>query len=135
MSVDGILAAGRATALARMRDMVRLYSQAPDSFDRVTGTTVPGVVTVLYEGLARVKAVAAAGEDTQAGEREVRLHEYQVSLPWSAPLAPGMRVLPGMRVEVTASPDARMTGLTLWVTGVQYGDQATAWRITTEDRS
>jgi Family of unknown function (DUF6093) len=135
VSVGGALAAGRAAAEARMRDTVRLYSQAPDVFDRTTGTTTPGAVTVLYEGPARVKAVAAAGQDTQAGEREVRLHEFQVSLPWSAPLSPGTRVLPGMRVEVTASPDARMTGLTLWVTGVQFGDQATAWRITTEDRS
>jgi hypothetical protein len=135
VNLDSILAAGRAAAEERMRDTVRLFAQAPDVFDRVTGTTVPGAVTVLYQGPARVKPVAAVGRETQAGEREVRLHEYQVSLPWSAPLSPGTRVLPGMRVEVTASPDARMAGLVLWVTGVQFGDQATAWRITTEDRS
>ncbi|MFF1281053.1 DUF6093 family protein [Streptomyces sp. NPDC058299] len=136
MNLDATLAAGRAAARARMRDTVRLYEQAPDVFDRTTGNTVPGAQTVLYEGPARVSSVAqATGQETQAGEREVRLLEYEVSLPWNTPLPAGARVLPGMRMEVTASRDARMVGLVLWVTGAQYGDQATAWRISTEDRS
>lgn len=119
-----------------MRDQVRLYSQAPDVFDRDTGTTVPGAKTVLYEGPARIKPVAqASGEDVQAGDREVRLLEYQVSLPWNVSLPAGTRVLPGMQVAVTASPDSRMVGVVLWVTGAQFGDQATAWRLVTEDRS
>ncbi|KUN34829.1 hypothetical protein AQJ30_27560 [Streptomyces longwoodensis] len=134
-SLDTVLARGRAAAKARMRDTVHLYSQAPDVFDRSSGNTVPGAKTTLYEGRARVKPVAQAGEDTEASEREVRLLEYEVSLPWDTPLPPGTRVLPGMRVEVTASRDARMVGLVLWVTGTQYGEQATAWRLTTEDRT
>lgn len=136
MNLDSVLAAGRAAARARMRDTVRLYSQAPDTFDRVTGTTVPGVQTTLYEGAGRVKPVAqASGEETQAAEREVRLLEYEVSLPWETSLPDGTRVVPGMRLEVTASRDARMAGLVLWVTGAQFSDQATAWRLMTEDRS
>lgn len=136
MNLDATLAAGRAAARARMRDAIRLYEQGPDVFDRTTGTTAPGPQTTLYEGIARVKPVAqASGEDTQAGEREVRLLEYEVSLPWDTPLPAGVRVLPGQRIKVTGSRDARMVGLVLWVTGAQYGDQATAWRISTEDRS
>lgn len=136
MNVDGALAAGRIVAEARMRDTVRLYEQGPDVFDRTTGTTTPGTQTTLYTGKARVKPVAqASGEDVQASDREVRLLEYQVALPWSTTLPSGTRVLPGMRIEVTASQDARMVGLLLWVTGAQFGDQATAWRIQTEDRS
>nr|WP_275409798.1 DUF6093 family protein [Streptomyces bauhiniae] len=134
--MDSALAAGRRAAEARMRDTVRLYSQAPDVFDRVTGHSTPGVKTTLYQGRARVSAVAqASGEDTQAGDREVRLLEYQVAVPWGTTLPLGARVLPGMRVDVVASSDARMVGVTLWVTGAQFGDQATAWRISTEDRS
>lgn len=136
MSVDGALAGGRIAAKARMRDTVRLYSQADDTFDRTTGTTTPGAQTALYTGMARVKTIAqASGEDTQASEREVRLLEYEIELPWDAPLPDGVRVLPGMRIEVTASRDARMVGLVLWVIGAAFGDQATAWRIKTEDRS
>lgn len=135
-SLDTLLTAGRRAAEARMRDTVRLYTQAADGFDRTTGSTVPGAQTDLYAGKARVKALAAAtGEEKAAGEREVVLREYEVQLPWSTPLTGGARVLPGARVEVTGSPDARMIGLILWVTGASFSDQATAWRIRAEDRS
>jgi hypothetical protein len=136
MSLDAVLAAGRRAAEARMRDTVRLYTQAPDVFDRDSGNTVPGEQTTLYTGKARVKAIAAStGEETEAGEREVVLREYEVQLPWATPLPAGARTMPGMRIEVTSSPDARMTGLVLWVTGATFSDQSTAWRIRTEDRS
>ncbi|MET8693631.1 DUF6093 family protein [Streptomyces bauhiniae] len=136
MNLDATLASGRAMAEARMRDTVRLIERGPGGFDRATGTSTPGPATVLYEGRARISPVAqASGEDTQAGEREVRLLEYEVSLPWATELPAGTRLLPGMEVEVVDSRDTRMVGLTLWVTGGQFGDQATAWRISTEDRS
>ncbi|GAA5033169.1 DUF6093 family protein [Streptomyces siamensis] len=136
MNVDGALASGRAAAEARMRDTVRLYTQAEDTFDRPSGTTVPGAQSTLYSGKARVKAISAStGEETAAGEREIVLREYEVHLPWSTTLPGGTRVVPGARVEVTDSPDLRMVGLVLWVTGVSFSDQATAWRIRTEDRS
>ena len=136
MSLDTLLTAGRAAAEARMRDTVRLYTQGPDVFDRSNGTTAPGPQTELYSGKARVKALAAAtGQEKEAGEREVVLREYEVSLPWATALQPGDRVLPGTRIEVTASSDARMAGLILWVLSASFSDQSTAWRIRTEDRS
>lgn len=134
--LDATLAAGRAEAEARMRDTVRLHSQAADSFNRSAGTTTPGAQTTLYSGKARVKAIAqSTGRETEAGEREVVLREYEVHLPWSTVLPGGVRVLPGMRIEITGSADARMVGLVLWVTGATFSDQSTAWRIRTEDRS
>lgn len=134
--LDDTLAAGRREAEARMRDTVRLYMQADDDFDRTTGSSIPGAQTTLYAGKARIKTIAAAtGQDTEAGEREIVLREYEVALPWSTPLPPGTRILPGARIEVTASPDARMVGVVLWVTGASFSDQSTAWRIRVEDRS
>jgi hypothetical protein len=134
--LDAALAAGRAEAEARMRDTVRLYTQAPDTFNRSTGTTTPGAQTTLYAGKARVKAIAqSTGEEKESGEREVVVREYEVHLPWATPLPGGTRVLPGARVEVTASLDARMAGLVLWVSGAAFSAQSTAWRIRTEDRS
>lgn len=119
-----------------MVDTVRLYRQAEGVFDRATGSTAPGQQTTLYTGRGRVKPVAqATGEQVQAGEREVILREYQVALPWATVIPGGGRVLAGDRVEVQASPDVRLAGLTLWVTGSQFGATATAWRISTEDRS
>ncbi|MFE4697286.1 DUF6093 family protein [Streptomyces sp. NPDC056738] len=135
MNLDSILASGRAAAEERMRDTVRMYAQAEGTFDRGTGTTTPGAQTTLYTGKARVKAIAAStGQETTAGERELVLREYEVHLPWSTTV-PGGRVLPGTRIEVTASSDPRMAGLVLWVTGTAFTDQSTAWRIRTEDRS
>lgn len=119
-----------------MRDTVRLYTQAADGFDRSNGATVPGAQSTLYTGKARVKAIAqSTGEDAEAGEREIVLREYEVSLPWATTLSSGTRLLPGTRVEVTGSPDARMVGLILWAIGGSFSDQSTAWRIRAEDRS
>ncbi|MFF4246223.1 DUF6093 family protein [Streptomyces sp. NPDC001822] len=136
MSVADALARGRAAAEARMLDTVRLYTQGEDVFDRESGTTVPGPVTVLYEGRARVKPVSqASGEEKQAGEREVVLREVEVALPWATALPAGTRLLAGARVKVLASQDPRMGDLVLWVASSQFSGQATAWRISTEDRS
>lgn len=130
------LARGRAAHRELMGEEIRLYEQGPDVFDRESGDTVPGPQTVLYTGPGRVKPVAeATGTDEQAGEREVSLRGYEVAVPWSTELAPGVRVVPGARIEVLASADTRMVGLVLWVTGVQYSGTATAWRLSAEDRS
>ncbi|TXS35721.1 DUF6093 family protein [Streptomyces sp. OR43] len=135
MSEEAALTQGRAAAERRMRDLVMLYTQGPDTFDRDSGTTVPGTQAVLYAGKARIKPVAqSAGEDVQAGERELVLRELEVSLPWSTQL-PGVRLLPGARIEVLESDDSRMRGVTLWVTGGQLSAQATAWRISAEERT
>ncbi|MET8404446.1 DUF6093 family protein, partial [Streptomyces sp900116325] len=123
-SLDATLAAGRAEAEARMREQVRLYRQGRDVFDRATGQTLPGPQTVFYTGKARVKGIAAStGEDTEAGEREVVLREYEIGLPWGTALPPGMRLLAGDRVEVLTSGDPRMRGLILWVTGSLFSEQ------------
>jgi hypothetical protein len=71
----------------------------------------------------------------QAGEREVVLREYEVSAPWSTSLPSGQTLLDGDRIEVTASPDARLTGRTLWAMGQHFSATATAWRITAEVRT
>lgn len=135
-ALDATLAAGRREHEALMVDSVRLYRQAPDGFDRSTGQPVAGAQTTLYAGGARVKPVSqSTGDEVEAGEREVVLREYEVALPWSTVIPGGARVVPGDRVEVTVSSDPRMAGLVLWVTGVQFSATATAWRITTEDRS
>ena len=134
-ALDAALAAGRAEAEARMRDQVRLYRQGADVFDRTTGQTAPGPQTDLYTGKARIKGVTQSAEDTQAGEREVVLREYEVGLPWATALPSGVRLLPGDRVEILTSGDPRMGGLILWVVGAVFGEQSTAWRIRAEDRS
>ncbi|MER7155033.1 DUF6093 family protein [Streptomyces lydicus] len=134
--LDGLLAAGRAAAAELMRETVTIRAAAAEGgFDWESGTESPGTGAVLYTGQARVKAVARSrGEEVDAGEHNVTLREYTISVPWGS-AAPPERVVPGATVDVDESPDARLVGLRLWVTGVEYGSTATAWRISAEDRS
>lgn len=120
-----------------MRDTIVLHRPGPGVFDRETGLTTPGPpIAVFYSGKARVKAAQLADSEVQAGEQEVALRQYRVTLPFGTELpVTGERPQPGDVVDVTASLDPRLVGVRLWVTGFQYGDTATAWRIITEDRS
>ncbi|MFE2164887.1 DUF6093 family protein [Streptomyces sp. NPDC059447] len=135
MSVlEAALAAGRAAALELMRETVSLSRPGDDGFNWDTGTDTPAAATVIYTGPARVKPTAQSrGEEVDAGEANVTLREYTVSVPWGTTVSQLPAV--GDRIDVTASPDARMVSLRLWVTGLQYSSTATAWRITAEDRS
>lgn len=137
IALEAALAAGRAEAEALMRDTVTVFRPGPDIFDRTTGSTVPGQPEVtFYSGKARVKTEQLSDSEVRAGEQNVTLRQYKVTLPFSTPLpAAGVRPAPGDVVDVTGSPDARLVGLRLWVTGVQYSGTATAWRIIAEDRS
>lgn len=133
-ALDAALAAGRAAALELMRDEVRLYRPGEGGFDWSTGTDGPADALVLYEGAARVKPAARSrGEEVDAGEQNVTLREFIVSVPWSTEVSERPAV--GDLMDVTASPDARMVGLRLWVSGVEFSATATAWRISAEDRS
>lgn len=133
-ALEAALAAGRLAALELQRETITLYRPGDDGFDWNAGTDAPGPATVIYSGPARVKPAAQSrGEEVNAGEVNTTLREYTISLPWGT--AVGERPAVGDLVDVTASPDARMVGLRLWVTGFQYSSTATAWRITAEDRS
>ncbi|MEH0445428.1 DUF6093 family protein [Streptomyces sp. B21-102] len=132
---EEFLARGRAAAEELQREEIHVWMPGPDVFDRVTGTTTPGPPAAdYYTGPARVKPIAAAsGEEVEAGEREVSLHTFEISVPWATTVTE--RLLPGAVVDVLDSPDARMVGLRLWVTGSEFNSTASAWRIRAEDRS
>ncbi|MGA5635077.1 DUF6093 family protein [Streptomyces lydicamycinicus] len=133
--LDALLAAGRAAAEPLFREAITVRASAEAGFDWDSGAETPGIGEVLYTGRARVKPVARSrGEEVDAGEQNTTLREYTISVPWDSPAPPG-RVVPGATVDVDASPDGRLVGLRLWVTGVEYGSTATAWRISAEDRS
>jgi hypothetical protein len=133
-ALEASLAAGRSAAEELMRETVKMFRPVESGLDWSTGAVPETAEPPMYSGKARVKPGAQSrGEETNAGEQNVTLRDYLVSLPWST--VPGMRPKPGDVLDVTASPDARMVGLRLWVTGVQYSSTATAWRISAEDRS
>jgi hypothetical protein len=133
-ALEAALAAGRLAALELQRETVTLYRPGVPDFDWGTGADGPASPLVLYAGPARVKPVARSrGEEVEAGEQNVTLREFTVSLPWDTETSERPAV--GDLLDVSASPDARMVGLRLWVNGVEYSSTATAWRISAEDRS
>lgn len=136
MSVLGdALAAGRREHEALMVDQIRIHRPGPGVFDQTTGATQPGSDLVLYEGKARAKPIrVATSTEIQSGEREVRLHDYEVTLPWATTVPTGQVIRPGDQILILAAQDPRMAGSTLWVTGRQSSSLATAWRIYAEDR-
>ena len=132
--LEAALTAGRTAAEALLVDTIRMWRPGPDVFDRETGQMVPGPPAAeFWTGRARVKVAQISAEQVQAGEQEVQLRQYRVSLPFDVELPAG-RPEPGDLIDVTASPDPRMAGLRLWIVGVQYSGTATAWRIIAEDR-
>lgn len=137
MTIDPtlILAAGRAAHEDLMLDRVHLVRPGEDVYDPATGATIQPDARLLYDGRARVKPAVAVAEDVQAGQRAVVQRRYEVALPYSViPLAVD-RILPGDQVKVITSLDPRLAGLTLWVTSDGFSATATAWRLSTEDRS
>ena len=136
-SLEALLAAGRAAHEAIMIDTVTLQRPGPDIYNPVAGDTTQPDALTLYTGPARVKPVVAVAETAQVGDRAVVLRRYEVALPWSATPAGVDRVVPGAgdQVHVTASPNPRLVGMTLWVVSVGESATATAWRLITEDRS
>ncbi|OKI22207.1 DUF6093 family protein [Streptomyces sp. CB03911] len=127
IDLTGLLARARAAHRDLMAETGRILRPGPDVYDPDTGqTSTPS--TQLYVGAARVKPVAqSSGQDSEAGERAVVLREYQISLPWDAEAADRPR--PGDQFLVDTSPDPRMAGLVLHITGAQYNATASAWRL------
>ena len=136
--LDALLAQARAAhedLMAAAGDGIRIHRPGLPVFNQATGGETPGADLVLYEGPARVKpAGLAGGTEVQAGEREVRLRDYEVAVPWSATVPPGEVLRPGDEVLVLAAEDPRLAGVTLFVTGRQFSSTASAWRIYAEDR-
>lgn len=137
MTIDltTLLAAGRAAHEGLMVDTVRLVRPGRDVYNSATGATTQPDARTLYAGPGRVKPADAVSEDARFGERLVVQRRYEVALPWTAVPAGGERVVPGDQVEVTTSPDPRLTGLALVVTSVGESATATAWRLAAEIRT
>lgn len=128
MSVDGVLAAGRAAALRLFRDTCEVERKdgAP-VLDPDTGLYVQNWVTV-HTGICRVKPRTSS--ETEWGEHEVTLHQYTVGFPWDT--APEVRRED--RFTALTSDDTWLVGRHLEVVAISLAGTATARRILVEDK-
>lgn len=128
MSVSGVLARGRAAALALMRDTCVVERKTGDPvLDEETGQLEQPWAAV-YAGVCRVKPRSSS--ESEWGEREVTLHSYVAVLPWDAT----PEVQRGDRLTVTASDDAWLIGRNLDVIAISLAGTATARRLLVEDK-
>lgn len=105
-------------------------SGAP-TFNSTTGTYTPPAGSTVYTGACRVKPSALSGNTTvQAGEREVSLWPFAVSVPVSV-----TDVDLNDLVTITASADASLVGRELRVRSVARGTFVTARRLDCEEDS
>lgn len=130
MSVEDVLARGRAAALQLLRDTCLVERKAGDpELDETTGQLTQPWVAV-YTGPCRVKR-DSDGRDAQYGEHEVTLHRYHVHLAWNS----SPEIQREDRLTVTASDDTWLVGRHLEVVDVGYAGTATARRLVVEDRA
>ncbi|MFI6477365.1 DUF6093 family protein [Nonomuraea sp. NPDC050663] len=129
MSVEDVLAAGRAAALTLMRDTCKVErkSGAP-VLDPDTGLYVQAWATIHAELICRVKPRTSS--ETEWGEHEVTLHQYAVGLPWDTTPAIGRED----RLTVLTSDDAWLVGRPLEVVAISLAGTSTTRRILVEDK-
>ncbi|MFI6813767.1 DUF6093 family protein [Nonomuraea sp. NPDC050328] len=128
MSVEGVLAAGRAAALKLMRDTCEVERKdGPPVLDPDTGLYVQNWATV-HAGICRVKPRASS--ETEWGEHEVTLHQYAVSLPWDT----GPVIQREDRLTVLTSDDGWLVGRPLEVVAISLAGTSTTRRILVEDK-
>ncbi|WP_329177811.1 DUF6093 family protein [Streptomyces sp. NBC_01477] len=122
MSAADTAAAGRTAAEQDMTDQCRIERTGPVATSADGTDTTP--VTVLYDGICRVKPAGTAAvipSVTAAAET----WQYKVSIPYSA----GAGVRSGDRLTVTASQDPTLADLRLQVRNIDRGTHITARRI------
>ncbi|WP_326828680.1 DUF6093 family protein [Streptosporangium sp. NBC_01810] len=128
MSVDGVLAQGRAAALRLMRDTCTVERKDGEPvLNQTTGQLEQPWETV-YTGVCRVKP--RTQREAEWGEREVALGAYVAVLPWDA----SPEIQRGDRLTITASDDAWLIGRPLEVIAIALSGTSTARRILVEDK-
>jgi hypothetical protein len=122
---------GQALAESLMVDSCTITRRGGDPvFDDTTGTYTPATPTTVYTGVCKVRPSNLSGNTTaQAGEREVSLWPFSVSIPVAEDAD-----LDDV-VTVTASLDPSLVGRTLRVRSVARGTYLTARRLDCEEVS
>lgn len=133
MSVNGVLAQGRAAALKLLRDTCVIERRDGDPVLNQDTGELEQLWTAVYQGICRVRGRAARQADaseTEWGEREVTLGRYIAILPWSTT----QQVRREDRLRVLTSDDTWLIGRNLEVIAVQLSGTSTARRLLVEDK-
>lgn len=125
MSRESILARGRATAEAGMRDACTIRRRTGESTNTTTGVVTPTWTTV-YSGACRVQQSEGQAREEDPGEARVLLVRRELQLPVDAST--------GVRADdvatITASlNDSDLVGRAFVITGEAAKSEATSRRL------
>lgn len=128
MSVDSILARGRARREALMRSTGRIERPTTEPvFDPNTGLYTPATRVTIYEGKCQLKPTFNPAErDRESGDREAAFKSVDVVIPFTQ----------GLRIEIedvftyVDGDDAWALGREFPVGWVEYADTRTHHRFT-----
>lgn len=125
-----VLADMQADAESLMQDSCTITraGSGTSTFDPATGTYTDPASTTVYTGKCRVKPRNLVDRTVQAGEQQVSLWSFEVSVPVSATDVDLDDV-----VTVTGSIDPSLVGRTLRVRSVARGTFLTARRLDCEE--
>ncbi|MFG3710131.1 DUF6093 family protein [Micromonospora sp. NPDC047730] len=127
MSVEALLARGRAASERLMVDACVIRRKTGETTDEQTGVITP-VYATLYTGKCRVQQAGGA-TPAEAGEAYRLMLRLEVQVPMSIV---GLEV--GDEVELTSSPlDPDLVGRTFFVRDLAHKTHATARRVGVEE--
>lgn len=129
MSVETVLARGRAAAERLMTDACVIRRKTGETTDPNSGVITP-VYTTVYSGKCRVQQPNAQARMAEAGEAHILLLRLEVHLPVSVV---GVQVAD--EVDVTTSADADLGTRVFLVHDLAHKTHATARRIGIEERT
>ncbi|HEX5996952.1 MAG TPA: DUF6093 family protein [Jiangellales bacterium] len=128
MSVESLLARGRAAAEKLMQDTCTIRHRTGETTDPTSGVVTPTYSTV-YTGPCRVQQASPAARATDAGEAELLLLSRVLQVPMSAT---GIRA--GDRVTIdTSALDPDLDGRVFVVRGEFAKTHATSRRFGIEE--
>ncbi len=131
MSLESLLARGRAAAEALMVDTCTIRRQGAGAVDDNTGVITPSR-TVVYEGACRLQVDRASAQALSPGED----HQLLVPLVVQLPVAGSEGLRPGDEVEMTACQmDADVVGQVLLVRALHAKSHATSRRLAVTRRT
>lgn len=129
--IEAALAAARADYTRILRDRADVRRKTGETFDAGTGSYTATHTTVASSAACRIKPLSPlAGSEVQAGEREVVLRKYELTLAHET----ASEIDIDDEVIPISSDDTWVVGRPLAVITVEYGSDRAARRLIVEDR-
>lgn len=130
MSIESVLARGRAAAEARMVDACVIRRTTAKSTNTTTGVVTPTLATI-YTGKCEIQQAEAQGRQENSAEAHLLMLQLQLKVPMTAAALERLD-----EVEITASAhDPELVGRIFRIRDLHHKSHATARRVSIQERT